>query len=379
MRLAIFTSGTYPYHTHGAEIGIFYLARNLTLLNNEVTLYLSELTPKEGAVESVELPTGMRVVYSKGIPMGYIYNVSFILAALLGLRKRSEKPTLVVVNIPTILSLTAAYLTRLLLRVPYLVIIHGPPDIEITPGIAQRLQWYLIRKAARIVCVSQDLAHSVEKNCIRRFDDVDIIPNGYDEWEIQQALDWVSEVTNRPQVIFVGSLDENKDPMTLITSFKVVSKSIPGALLNLVGSGPLESSVRGFVAQERLQSSVIFHGYMKHSELLRLLAQCSLLVVTSHQEGMPTVVIEALALGKPVVASAVGGLLEIISDGENGYLVRPGEAERLAEHILQILTDEDLRNKMSTAAKQTALNYKWSHITELYVNLFHSILNSQLR
>lgn len=377
MRVAIFSTGTYPFSTHGAEIGIFYLAKELALLGNDVSLYLSDLTPTGAPVEKIELPRKMKLVYSRGVRLRFIYNLSFIVLTLLKLRSKDEKPNLVAVNVPTLLSLTAAYLAQLLFGIPYLVIIHGPPDLEVPNETVRRMQCFLIHTATRVVCVSKDLMRLVQSNCAVNSQFFNVIPNGFDETEIRQALTLMPAGTVRAELVFVGSLDQNKDPLTLIRCFKIVSESTPDAQLTVVGTGPLESRVRELVVKERLQDRIVFHDFMKHSELLTLLARSTLLVVTSHQEGMPTIVIEALALGKPVIASAVGGLPEIISNGENGFLTRPGEAERLAEYILQILKDEDLRNGMSYAARQTAMNYKWSHVTELYVDLFRSIVKPQ--
>lgn len=377
MRLAIFTSGTYPFQIHGAEIGIFYLAKELALQGGDVSLYLSELTPTSGPVETIELPRGMKLFYTRGVRLRFIYNISFVVLTLLKLRSKSEKPNLIAVNVPTLLSLTTAYLAQLMFGIPYLVIIHGPPDLEVPLEPLRRVQCFLVRTATRVVCVSKDLRLLVQTNCAVNPHLFNVIPNGFDELEIRRALTVMPPGSTRAQLVFVGSLDQNKDPLTLIRCFKIVSESTPDVQLAVVGTGPLESRVRELVVKERLQDRVVFHDFMKHSDLLSLLAHSTLLVVTSHREGMPTVVIEALALGKPVVTTSAGGLSEIVRDGENGYLAPIGSAGAVAQSILRILGDPKLRERLSTGAEKSAVAYEWSYIANSYYELFKSILTSQ--
>jgi glycosyltransferase involved in cell wall biosynthesis len=372
MRLAIFTSGSYPFQTHGAEIGIFYLARELTFGGNEVTLYLSEPTPTDKPIERIDLPKGMKIINSRGVPLRLVYNLSFITGAMAVLIKESDRPTLALVNVPTLLSLITVFFARQILGIPYLVIIHGPPDLDSPHGIVNRLQCFFISKASGIVCVSRDLVKVVHAKCQIDRTMLRVIPNGYDEQEVQHALAFTPLGADRLEIAFVGSLDKNKDPLALIKAFKLVANSIPDVFLRIIGSGPLEASCHETVTKDQLQDRVIFHGPMDHPELLQCLARCSFLVLTSHREGMPTVVIESLALGKPVVATGVGGLPEIIRSGENGFLVPVGNVEALADCIVRILRDNQLRKKLSLGARESVREYNWHHVTELYSELAHS-------
>jgi glycosyltransferase involved in cell wall biosynthesis len=369
MRLAILASGVYPYFKHGAEVGIFYLAKEFAKSEHDVSLYLSERIPKYEFAEKIELPRRMRIINLPTIQTRFIYNLSFILAFLSRLRRESERPSLIIVNIPTILSLTSAYLSRLILQIPYLVIIHGPPDFDTPSKAVQRVQCFLIGKAAMTVCVSKDLSHQLHGRCQIDSRFIQDIPNGFDEGEVLRAEAQITP-EGRLELAFVGDLDENKDPIQLLRTFELVSDSMEEVVLNIVGEGPLGNQAREFVSKEQLQNRVVFHRSMKHEDLLELLARCTLLIVTSHREGMPTVVIEALALGKPVVGTSVGGLREIIRNGENGFLAPDGSPELLAKSILQILTDSDLKKRLSVEARNGVSNYTWSRIAQKYSEIF---------
>lgn len=379
MRLAIFTAGVYPFSAHGAEIGIYYLAKELALHHNEVSLYMSELTPNSAVPKIADLPKDMKIIFSPGIRLRFIYNFSYLFASLHRLSGRGSRPTLIAVNVPTVLSLMTAYFASLVLSVPYVVIIHGPPDLDARSSPIHAIQCFLIQRAACIICVSHDLGQMVAKNCLVKERQFHVIPNGYDEREVAQALSGVNDDSIERELVFVGRLDHNKDPLTAIRSFQVVSRSVPGIILNIVGQGPLENKARELVAQGKLQDSVRFHHQMEHSELLRILSHCALLILTSHREGMPTVVIEALALGKPIVATEVGGLPEIIKNGENGFLVQVGDSSSLARGVERILTEPDLMRKLSQGAKQSASEFTWNRITTRYEELFSSVVQAHSR
>ncbi len=376
MRVVIFTPGVYPFFAHGAEIGVYYLSRELALHNNEVSLYISELTPTEATPKIPDVPKGMKIVFSPGIRLRFIYNISYLLASLRRLSKITERPTLVVVNVPTVLSLMNAYLVRLILRVPYVAIIHGPPDLDAQSSLVHALQCFLIRRAACVVCVSRNLMQLVMGSCRAQELICDVIPNGFDEKEIAQVLTDSKRGNSGPELAFVGSLDENKDPITAIRGYQHVLGKVPGAVMNIVGQGPLESKVRELIDQEELQNSVRIYDKMDHLDLLRILSHCRLLIVSSHREGMPTVVIEALAMGKPVVATEVGGLPEIIKSGENGFLVPVCDPEALAQNAERILTEPVLLKKLSQGARQSASEYTWTRIGARYEVLFDSIVQA---
>ncbi len=376
MRLAIFTSGVYPFFAHGAEIGIYYLARELALRNNEVSLYISELTPNRATPKILGLPRGMKIIFSPGIRLRFIYNLSYLFASLYRLSKSSEKPTLIVVNVPTLLSLMNAYLARLILRAPYVAIIHGPPDLDARSSLVHTLQCFLIRRAACVVCVSRNLRQMVVRSCQAEEPLFDVIPNGYDEREVAQLVSDSKRGISGRELAFVGTLDENKDPITAIRGFQHVSSRVPDVVMNIVGQGPLENKALELIDQEKLQNSVRIYDAMEHLDLLRILSHCTLLIVSSHREGMPTVVIEALAMGKPVVATQVGGLPEIITSGENGFLVPVGDSESLALSVERILTEPGLWEKLSRGARQSTLVYTWTRITARYEVLFGSIIKT---
>ena len=120
----------------------------------------------------------------------------------------------------------------------------------------------------------------------------------------------------------------------------------------LVGDGPLRPAVEKAIVKMGLERKVLFLGI--RDDVPKLLAASDLFVLSSDYEGVPLAVLEAMAAGKPVVATAVGGVPELIEDGKTGILVPPRNPETLAKGILRLVKDADLRQRMGKAARERA-------------------------
>ncbi|MCZ6688654.1 MAG: glycosyltransferase [Planctomycetota bacterium] len=151
-----------------------------------------------------------------------------------------------------------------------------------------------------------------------------------------------------PTVGCVANFNPRKDHESLIEAFRMVSDDIPAARLILVGSGPLEAELRERVANAGLREKVQFLG--TRTDVPSLLPGFDLLVLPSLTEGFGRVLIEAMAAGVPVIASAVGGVPEVVSDGWSGLLVRPRSPDDLHGAILRLLSDPGEAERLATNA-----------------------------
>jgi glycosyltransferase involved in cell wall biosynthesis len=141
---------------------------------------------------------------------------------------------------------------------------------------------------------------------------------------------------NRPMILFVGRLSPEKRPDLLVEAFKIARERHPMGLA-IVGAGPMEPSLRAMVAEKELSSDVIFHGFL--SNVLPIINGATILVLPSDYEGLPNVIIEAMACGTQVIATdSPGGTREVLEGGRFGKLVSTGDAMVLAEAIIQVLT-----------------------------------------
>ena len=183
-------------------------------------------------------------------------------------------------------------------------------------------------------------AAALKSMMIERFrvpdDRMTVIHNGVNLEYFRPAA--VPRPPNRQVVLCIARLVPEKDHETLITAFARVAARHPEAELWLVGDGPRQKAIR------RLADGLLSPRQVRlipgQSDLLPLLQQSSLLALSSVQEGMPNVVLEAMAAGLPVVATEVGGLSEVVKHGETGWLVPPKDVAALADSISQLLGDD---------------------------------------
>jgi glycosyltransferase involved in cell wall biosynthesis len=148
----------------------------------------------------------------------------------------------------------------------------------------------------------------------------------------------------------VSKLWEGKGHAFLIRAFKEIKKEKPQARLVIVGEGYLMESLKTLVSQMELSDTVIFTGFIE--DVPKIIATFDVAVLPSYFEGMGRVLLEAMAMEKPVVGTRVGGIPDLIEEGLNGYLVSPGNEKELASAILKTLSDKDLALKMGRAGRK---------------------------
>ncbi|MFV2067831.1 MAG: glycosyltransferase [Pirellulales bacterium] len=214
------------------------------------------------------------------------------------------------------------------------------------------------RHAERFFCVSDDtvqhvLGHRVVAKC-----KVDVIHNGIDVDLFESACS-EREPIRRDLAIpsaalvigTVGRLSEIKRQDLLVRAFAGVLKRIPDAHLLLVGDGPKREDLLALSTALGLGEQVHFAGY--RADRQRCLAAMDLFALSSDSEGTPLALLEAWATHLPVVATAVGGLPELVEDGKTGVLVPPGDPKSLTEAFTHLLSDETLRTALAEAGHAT--------------------------
>jgi glycosyltransferase involved in cell wall biosynthesis len=159
-------------------------------------------------------------------------------------------------------------------------------------------------------------------------------------------------------ILSVGRLVEKKGIEYLIRAFALVSAERPEARLAIAGDGPLRRSLEHLSAECGLSDRVAFHGSLPHgavADLMRraaIVCQPSVTAADGDSEGLPTVVLEAAATAKPLVGTRHSGIPEIIVDGETGFLVAEREVGALADRLLSLLGNAELRRKMGAAGRK---------------------------
>ena len=180
-------------------------------------------------------------------------------------------------------------------------------------------------------------------------------------------------------ILFVGRLVERKGVKYLIEAFDELSPDI-GATLTIVGEGPERKNLEKLVESKGLQDRVIFKGRVSDEELEQCYKECDVFVLPAcidskgDTEGLGVVLLEAMSYKKPVIASNVGGIVDIVKDGETGLLVPEKDPQRLAKAIGKILTNKKLATKLGQQGYEFVhKNFSWERITNKLIELYNAI------
>jgi glycosyltransferase involved in cell wall biosynthesis len=176
-------------------------------------------------------------------------------------------------------------------------------------------------------------------------------------------------------LLYVGRLVPIKGVSVLLRAFARLAPAQPGLGLVIVGDGPEAPALRAQAEALGIGRAVAFRGAQPHAEIARLLRACRAAVVPSvvaaggRTEGMPAVVLEALAAGARLVATAVGGIPDVVRDGESGWLCRPGDELDLAAKIETALAAANAA-EVAQRARATALRFDWAAVAARYREAF---------
>jgi len=159
---------------------------------------------------------------------------------------------------------------------------------------------------------------------------------------------------SRPVLISTANLRPAKDHATLLRAMAKLKDRGTAPLLLLAGEGPLRGELEALVCALGLKACVRFLGSVPNQKVLELEAAADAVVLSSHVEGLPTSLIEAMSVGTPVIATDVGGVSEVVDDGVTGLVVPPRDVEALATAIASLIDDPEKRERMGRAAAEQA-------------------------
>jgi len=262
-------------------------------------------------------------------------------------------------------------------NLPLVVTIHGS-DINVIAEDPSRKHLIIdtLQRADAVVTVSKALMGKVV-SLIGREDNVYQIPNGIDsnkffpgnKNEAKKALG-LSHCDKI--VLFAGRLEPVKGLPQLL---KAVLKLPPDIHLVLIGGGSQRKKLEKMSIQLGVYERIIFCGPIEHHHLYRYFQAADLVVLASVSEGWPTIILEAMACGKPVVSPAVGGVPEVINGDRLGILTESNDSEALARGILKALSI----NWDSSYIQNYAQKFSWKSIAEDYLDLYTKVLNKKGR
>lgn len=184
-----------------------------------------------------------------------------------------------------------------------------------------------------------------------------------------------------PTVLFVGGLEPRKGLEQLLQAMVHVVERIPQARLISVAKSGFRGTdelrwYRDLSRRLELDDKVEFHESVSQEQLLDMYAGCSLIVLPSKTEGWGLSLMEGMACGKPVVATRVGGIPELVRDGVDGILVEAGDVKGLCEAIVMLLEDPDLRMRMGVAGQERVKGFSWDSTARVVLESYRKALHA---
>ncbi len=165
----------------------------------------------------------------------------------------------------------------------------------------------------------------------------------------------------RPHILCVGSYEEVKGHTYLVEACRILRDRGVDFVCDLVGEGPLRGKVEAQIERAGLQNVALVHGGRPRPEVAQMMADADIMVLPSvptrrgKREGIPVVLMEAMASGLPVVSSAISGIPELVENGRTGLLTPPGDAADLADALQQLLQDPELRTRMGRLGREKVI------------------------
>jgi L-malate glycosyltransferase len=262
-------------------------------------------------------------------------------------------------------------------RLPVITTLHGT-DITLVGADRSYLPItrYGIVQSDGVTAISHYLKNATKE--IFQFDDITVIPNfvcasDYSRHPVE-GLRKTLAPNGETLLVHVSNFRPVKRPVDCVEIFARVVKKVPNVRLVMVGDGSERVSVEHRAQCRGIYEKCSFVG--KQPNIVDYLSAADVLLLPSEQESFGLAALEAMACEVPVIASRVGGIPEVVTDGETGFLSEVGEIEKMAEDAARLLADADLRRDMGRRARESALvRYRTDIVIPQYIQFYESVLS----
>jgi glycosyltransferase involved in cell wall biosynthesis len=242
--------------------------------------------------------------------------------------------------------------------------LYGSPFRRALSPLADRISLRALRRADAIRTVSDYTTTLVREVGL---EPADVFPAFMD---LDPFLGEPLPLPERPIALFVGVLELYKNVDGLAEAWRLAAPHVPTATLRIVGEGSRAAVVERLVAE--LPEQTGWTPALATDEVAAAMDAATVLVLPSRSEGMGRVLVEALCRGRPVVGARVGGIRDLVRDGENGLLVEPGDPAALADALVRVLSDSELAERLAAGARPSV--EPWLATPEEYAERLHALV-----
>jgi glycosyltransferase involved in cell wall biosynthesis len=353
----------------GAERQALLLARQLKTHGISVSV----LTRQFSGLQNQEAVQGVPVWRSiRSIPLGKLFGLCYFFSCLWFLIRKRRSYDIIQCYILNPFHCLPGILMKYLFGKKVIIRISatGPLSdfLTLQRGLLGNFFLEVTRKADILIVLCRQSQHEAQDAGFGP-QQIILIPNAVDTSLFAPSDRLPSSFRN---ILFVGRLDEMKGVDILLNAIAELKKRGIESSCTIVGDGPIKQDLQSLSGKLHIENQVSFAGTC--SDIVRHLHNAAIFVLPSRSEGMPNVILEAMACGIPVIATSVGGIPDIIQNGRNGLLVAPDDIQALSSAIATLFSDPDLADRIGNRARMDAESlFSLDRITGAYLALYKNL------
>lgn len=272
-----------------------------------------------------------------------------------------------------------AFVLSLLTGVPYILTAHlGDVPGGVPEKTAHWFKWLepftrpIWRRARQVVAVSEftrqlALAHYP-------FVDIRVIPNGAD---FMHLVTEHIEVNQTPRIVFAGRFVSQKNPMAIVRVLSTLTDL--DWTCSMLGDGPMFEEVKAEIEKRGLSGRFRLTGWVTPADVLNEFSVSDILFMPSHTEGLPVVGVDALVKGLAIVASRIGGFLDLVAPGENGYLIDVKDEAAFSSALRELISNRERLLQFRRASLEKAKDFDIGKIVDQYEAIMRDVLKKQVQ
>ncbi|MCL6465172.1 MAG: glycosyltransferase family 4 protein [candidate division WOR-3 bacterium] len=375
MRICMVSDNYYPYIGGIAE-HIHHLARELRQRGNSVKILTTNVGTR--MMDCLEQVPDESEVFRIGRGLVIRSNKSFArvpvaIRPVARVKKYFEEQGFEIIHMHGSLAPTLPLVALRASRVVNVFTFHANHDKSIGYALARSFLLPYFRAIHGKIAVSTAARDSAAKYFPGEYR---IIPNGIDVQFFRPDVAPVPELNNgRPKILFLGRFEPRKGLKYLLMALPEIVREIPDVQLVVVGTGLLGYAYKGYLDKE-VEKNVYWAGLIPGEARPAYYRSCDLFCSPAiGYESFGIVLLEAMATGRPVVASDIVGYRTVLTPGEQGFLVPPRDPHRLAQAIVKILKEPELARKMGEAGRRRALEFSWGKVAEQVEQFYQELLD----
>jgi len=271
-------------------------------------------------------------------------------------------------------------------KLPILATVHGLPELKtriLPPSnpiilseilfsfVVYNTEEKILRKANKVTTVSHSTGREIEYYYNLSNKDITVIGNGVDETFFSPKHNENNEIN----VLYAGRLDQKKGLLELVQSAREICSTYENVNFKIAGDGPFLSKLLNYINKNDLSERVLLYGHVDRNALRRLYQNSSIFLLPSYYEGLPNVILEAMSCGLPIIATDVGGISEVVHEGDNGFLIQPQDHNQITNSLKTMIDNKSLREKMGKKSRSNIIKYNtWNEVSNRYIRLYEELL-----